>query len=67
MGELIHITVQVDIEKVIIFNLIGQKLIEKQIGTLDAQIDVSGFASGSYLLYVTTSNGKVGVFNLVKN
>ena len=66
MGDVVNVTAQVEIEKVVIFSLTGQKLIEKQVGSLNSQIDVSNFASGPYLMYVTTSTGKVGVFNLIK-
>ena len=66
MGDVVNVTAQVEIEKVVIFSLTGQKLVEMQVGSLNSQIDVSNFASGPYLMYVTTSTGKVGVFNLIK-
>lgn len=66
MVDVINISSQVEIEKVVIYSLTGQKLIEHKVGSTETQINVSNFATGPYLLHVTTSTGNVGMFNLIK-
>src|SRR5690606_7618078 len=66
MVDVVNVTAQIEIEKVVIFSVTGQKLIEQRVGNTETQIDVSNFASGPYLIQVTTSTGKTGVFRLIK-
>ena len=66
MGDVVNVTAQVEIEKVTIYSLTGQKIIEQRVGGTNAQIDVSYFASAPYFMQVTTANGSVGMYNLIK-
>ena len=45
-----------NISQVEIFNLLGQKMTSNAFNTTTAQIDMSGYASGAYLVKVTSEN-----------
>jgi len=54
------------IKKIILFNLLGQRVEEKEINSLSGQLDMSKLPTGNYLLMVKTENGESTV-KLVKN
>lgn len=45
-----------NISNVSVFNLLGQKVLENTINATSTQVDMSGLASGSYLVKVTSDN-----------
>lgn len=53
------------IENVQIYNMLGQKLVDRRIDDLNGVLDVSNLSAGSYLLSVTVS-GQSGTYHFVK-
>ena len=45
-----------DISSVTVFNLLGQQMLSKEINAEKGNIDMSGFAAGSYLVKVLAGN-----------
>ncbi len=59
-----RIYIQADsIKKVVLFDLMGRKVLE----TNQDQIDISNMSSGSYILQVTTQNNTTESFKIIKN
>ena len=52
--------------KITLFNLLGQRVEEKEINSLSGQLDMSKLPIGNYLLIVKTDNGE-STIRLVKN
>ncbi|MCX6171796.1 MAG: T9SS type A sorting domain-containing protein [Flavobacterium sp.] len=52
--------------KITLFNLLGQRVEEKEINSLSGQLDMSKLPTGNYLLRIKTENGESTV-KLVKN
>ena len=55
-----------NLESVIIFDLLGQKVIESRANGTDSQLDISSLSTGIYIMKVQ-ANGKTGSYKLVKN
>lgn len=53
------------IENAILYNLLGQKVLEKNAKTTSTTLDVSSLAAGTYILKVTV-DGKIGSYKLIK-
>lgn len=54
------------IKKITLFNLLGQRVEEKEINSLSGQLDMSKLPTGNYLLKIKTDNGE-STIKLVKN
>ena len=54
-----------NIERVTLYNLLGQKLIDLNVNTTYTELNVSELATGSYLMEVTVE-GKIGTYKIVK-
>ena len=54
------------ISKITLFNLLGQRVEEKEINSLSGQLDMSKLPTGNYLLKFKTDNGE-STIKLVKN
>lgn len=54
--DVLHLSHDQNISDVAVFNLLGQQVITKAIDANATQIDMSGLASGSYLVKVTSDN-----------
>jgi hypothetical protein len=64
--DVITLDARTAIENVTIFNMLGQKVLEQKVdGLSNYQLNVSTMAKGAYLMQVTT-NGKVGVYRVMK-
>ena len=64
--DVITLDARTAIEDVTIFNLLGQKVLQQKVdGVSNYQLNVSSMAKGAYLMQVTT-NGKVGVYRVLK-
>ncbi len=64
--DVITLDARTAIEDVTIFNLLGQKVLQQKVdGLSNYQLNVSAMAKGAYLMQVT-SNGKVGVYRVLK-
>lgn len=61
----LNISAARNIENVTVFNLLGQKVLEAQIGANSQAIDVSRLETGAYLLQVT-ADGQNGTYKFVK-
>ena len=53
------------IKKVDIYSLLGQKIISKEVHSIDTQLDLSGLTAGIYLMQVEV-NGQTGIYKIVK-
>lgn len=65
MSEVLHLRATNTIERVLIYNILGQKVIDQIIGTTSAQLNVSNLSTGDYLMKVV-SEGKTGMYRLLK-
>lgn len=54
-----------NIETVTIINMVGQKVLEEQVGATSSQLDIARLQTGAYLMQVTT-DGQVGTYKFVK-
>ncbi len=54
-----------NINNVSIYNLLGQKVITKEVQSMNTQIDLSGLTSSIYLMQVEV-NGQTGTYKIVK-
>ena len=54
------------IEQVEIFNLLGQKVMSEKIQNTDIRLELTSLESASYIMKVTTEDGKVGLYKLLK-
>ena len=55
-----------NIEKVTIFNLLGQKVMDANIGATTSELNISNLKTGTYLMQVTV-DGQTGTFKVLKN
>ena len=54
--DLLNIIYTQDFTSVKVFNMVGQQLMSKPMNSNSAQIDLTGYANGAYLIQVTTEN-----------
>lgn len=66
-GENITVSAGEDIKGIMIMNMLGQKLLEQQGNGRDNTINLSGLASGNYILSLTAENGTSATVKLIKN
>jgi hypothetical protein len=55
-----------NIERVSLYNLLGQRVMDRQVGATTTQMDVSGLSTGTYLMKVTV-NGQTGTYKVLKD
>ena len=55
-----------NIERVSLYNLLGQRVLDSRVGATATQLDLSGLSAGSYLMKVTV-NGQTGTYKLLKD
>lgn len=65
-GDLLNLQSKIPIESISLFNILGQQLMKRNIGTLNSQLDISNLASGQYVVLATV-NGQIESFNIVKD
>ncbi len=53
------------IESVVIYNILGQKVIDLNVDSTNTQIDVSSLYTGTYLMKVSV-NGEIGTYKVIK-
>lgn len=66
VNETLYLNAINTIDNVIIYNILGQKVLDKNIGTDTTEINVSNLSPGIYLMKVI-SKGQTGIYRLVKN
>ncbi|PVW16535.1 T9SS-dependent choice-of-anchor J family protein [Marixanthomonas spongiae] len=54
-----------NIENVAIYTILGQKVIDRPIDNVTADLDISSLSTGTYLMKVSV-NGEIGTFKLIK-
>ncbi len=64
-SDVINLNAQDNIEKVILFNILGQKVIDQNINAISTQINVADLSTGTYIMNVTV-DGKTGTYKVVK-
>jgi len=63
--NVLHISANNTVEKIAIYNLLGQKVVEQGIGAKSAQLNVTNLSAGHYFMKVL-SGGETGVYKLIK-
>lgn len=63
-----HITLKAEsqIESIQMFNIIGQRVLDVQVGANETQINLTNLAPGMHLMKVTV-NGQTGTYRVIKN
>lgn len=64
--DVLNLSYNQEISNVAIFNLVGQQVVSKTVGSNDAQVDMSHLAQGTYLVKVTVDN-QVKTIKVLKN
>jgi hypothetical protein len=54
--DVLNLTYSQDITSVSVFNLLGQRVIAKEVNATEAKVDMSGLADGTYIVNVTAGN-----------
>lgn len=63
--NVLHFSSHETVSDVAVFNLLGQKVLETKVNANEGQIDISGLASGNYVVQANTGAGKE-TFKMVK-
>jgi hypothetical protein len=64
--DILTVTNTQDLTQITIYNLLGQEVLNQKANTSTATVNLSGLASGSYILRAWTGNGKSASINIVK-
>jgi WD40 repeat protein len=64
--DVINYAAVVEVERIAIYNMLGQILMDRQIDSLNGALDVSSLSVGSYLLSVQV-DGQRGSYHFIKN
>ncbi len=65
VGDILYLKSKVPIEKVSIYNILGQLIFNKDMDVMNTQLDISHFVSGQYLIKATV-NGKTDIYKFIK-
>ncbi|MBA3986642.1 MAG: T9SS type A sorting domain-containing protein, partial [Flavobacteriales bacterium] len=65
MNNVLNISSKTNIENVVIYNMLGQKIMDQNIGATSTQLQVTDLATGAYLMKVV-SEGQTGTYRLIK-
>jgi hypothetical protein len=63
--DVLNLRSNISIDSIELFNMLGQKVISQGIGATTSQVDVSGLASGTYLMKVI-AEGQTATYQVVK-
>ena len=55
-----------NIDAVALFNILGQRVLQVQVGATSKELDLSGLAAGPYIMKVSV-DGQIGSFKIMKN
>ncbi len=64
--DIVNINYSQDITAVAFYNLLGQKVLERNVNATEGKVDVSALASGTYLMKVNTSDNLQKTVKLIK-
>ena len=63
--DFINLTATENIERVSIYNMLGQKVIDQNINAISSQLDVANLVTGTYLMLVS-ADGKTASYKVIK-
>ena len=61
----LNISAQTEVQNITIINLVGQVVLEQEVGATTSQLDISRLRSGVYLMQVA-ANGQIGTYKVIK-
>jgi hypothetical protein len=61
----LNLRAQDNIERVAIYNMLGQKVLDQNVNAITSQLDLSDLATGTYILQVSV-NGQIGNYQILK-
>ena len=64
-SQVIYLNASKDIETIVVYNLLGQKMMDSHIGSVTSELDVSNLAIGTFILKVTIE-GQTGAYRIIK-
>jgi len=62
----LNLTASTELQQMIIYNMVGQVVLDREIRALNVQTDVSNLTAGVYLMQVVSTNGQTGTYRLIK-
>lgn len=65
-SDVLNLNALNNIDALVIYNTLGQEILEQKVGNTSSEINVSNLKTGIYLMKVT-SNGQMGTYTLIKN
>ncbi len=65
MENVLNLSSKTSIDNVVIYTMLGQKVVDQNIGATSAQLQISNLATGAYLMKVV-SQGQTGTYRLLK-
>ncbi len=65
-SDVINLSSQDNIERVAIYNILGQKVVDQNINATSSQLDVANLVTGTYLMEVSV-DGKTATYKVIKN
>ncbi len=65
MENVLNLSSKTSIDNVVIYTMLGQKVVDHNIGATSAQLQISNLATGAYLMKVV-SQGQTGTYRLIK-
>jgi hypothetical protein len=63
--DVLNLRSNISIDSIELFNMLGQKVISQSIGATTSQVDVSGLATGTYLMKVI-AEGQTATYQVIK-
>tara|TARA_R110000850_G_scaffold277086_1_gene422458 strand:- start:204355 stop:207537 length:3183 start_codon:yes stop_codon:yes gene_type:complete len=63
--DVINMSAKAMLDNVSMYNMLGQKVLEQNIGATTSQLDVANLASGTYLMKVS-AEGQTGTYQIIK-
>jgi len=62
----LNISAFTELQQITVYNMVGQIVMDRQIGALNTRIDLSSLKTGIYLSQVVSVNGQIETFRIVK-
>ena len=61
----INLSADSNIDTVVIYNLLGQKVLDQNVNSVNTKLDISTLSSGNYIMRVSI-DGQVGSYKVIK-
>ncbi len=65
-NEVINLSASKNIDSVVLFNMLGQRILSTEVGATTSHLNVGGLATGTYIMKVTV-DGQTGTYKVIKN